>query len=332
MIDTAQGALAALAEHGHRGFPHLLAAQARTASDLETVRHRLRDVPRDPDASIVLMGSWGRRERTSGSDDDFLVLLGGGRRDDARPAIAQLDGLLGAEEAKPGTQGIFGQQVFTGPMVDNIGLEDDSNHNLTQRMLLLLESVPVVGTEAYRTAFEHVVDGYVAGHAKDFRPPRFLLNDLIRYWRTICVDFAGKARADEHKWGLRHAKLRLNRKLLFAGGLIPVLLCHLHRRDEQRGFLVDQLQAPPADRLARAFLHYDAADAGVRTLDAYDRWIGMLDDPEIRARLTAMTRTDAADDPLFREVRRLARSFDQGLVALLFETPLSPLARRFVVF
>ncbi len=332
MIDTAQGALAVLAEHGQRGFPHLLAAQERTASDLEQVRHRLRDVPRDPDASIVLMGSWGRRERTSGSDDDFLVLLGGDRRPDARPAVAQLDGLLGADEAKPGTQGIFGQQVFVGPMVDNIGLDDDSNHNLTQRMLLLLESVPVVGSDAYRTAFEHVVDGYVAGHAKNYRPPRFLLNDLIRYWRTICVDFAGKARADERKWGLRHAKLRLNRKLLFAGGLIPVLLCHLHRSGEQRAFLVDQLQTPPADRLAQAFLRYDAADAGVRALGAYDRWIGMLDDPEIRGRLTAMTRADAADDPLFRDVRRLAKSFDQGLVALLFETPLSPMARRFVVF
>ncbi|WP_210494010.1 hypothetical protein [Patulibacter sp. SYSU D01012] len=332
MTDTPQGALELLAGHARSGFPHLRAARARTDRDLETMRASLRDVPRDPDASIVLMGSWGRRERTSGSDDDFLVLVGGDPRPDARPALERLGDVIGAGEAKPGTQGVFGQQVFVGPMVGNIGLEDDSNANLTQRMLLALESVPVVGREAYRGALERVVDGYLAGQAKDYRPPRFLLNDLIRYWRTICVDFAGKARAEEAKWGMRNAKLRLNRKMLFAGGLIPVLLCQLHRREEQRPFLLDALQAPPTDRLADAFLRYEAVDEGVRALGAYDRWIGMLDDGDVRARLTAMTRAQAAEDRLFREVRGLAKEFEQGLLALLFETRLSPLAREFVVF
>jgi hypothetical protein len=278
------------------------------------------------------MGSWGRRERTPGSDDDFLVLVGGEPREDAEPAIARLDGKLGSGEAKPGTQGIFGQQIFVGPLVDHIGLEEDGNANLTQRMLLVLESVPVVGREAYRRAFEQVVDGYVRDHAKDYRPPRFLLNDLVRYWRTICVDFAGKARAEEGKWGMRNAKLRLNRKLLFAGGLIPVLDCHRLRRGDQRDWLLDALQAPPTDRLAEAFLRYEAIDEGLRALGAYDRWIGLLGDGDVRAHLTSLTRAQAEDDRLFNDVRRIAKEFEQGLVALLFETPLSRVAREFVVF
>ncbi|WP_320670827.1 hypothetical protein [Patulibacter defluvii] len=332
MSDTPHGALERLAEHGRRGFPHLLEARRRTERDLAATQRRLADVPLDPGASIVLMGSWGRRERTVGSDDDFLVLVAGDERPGARPALADLEGVLGAGEAKPGTQEIFGTQVFVEPLASNIGLEDDSNSNLTRRMLLLLESLPVLGPEAYREAFARVIDGYLAGQAKDYRPPRFLLNDLIRYWRTICVDFAGKARADERKWGLRNAKLRLNRKLLFAGGLVPVLLCHEHRRSEQREVLIDQLQAPPTDRLAQAFLRFDAADAGVRALGAYDRWIGLLDDQTVRDHLTGLTRDAAAEDPLFRDVRRMAKEFEQGLLALLFETPLSPLVREFGVF
>lgn len=331
-MDTPQGALERLATHGHRGFPHLVTARERTAWDLEEMRRTLRDVPRDADASIVLMGSWGRQERTPGSDDDFLVLVGGHPRPDAEPQVHRLDGVLGSGEAKPGTQGIFGQQIFVGPLVEHIGLEEDGNANLTQRMLLVLESVPVVGRDAYRRALEQVIDGYVQDHAKDYRPPRFLLNDLVRYWRTICVDFAGKARAEEQKWGMRNAKLRLNRKLLFAGGLIPVLLCHRLRREEQRDWLLHALQAPPTDRLADAFLHYDAPDEGVRALGAYDRWIGMLGEPEVRAHLTGLTRASAADDRLFAEVRRVAKEFEQGLLALLFETGLSPIAREFVVF
>jgi hypothetical protein len=332
VTDSPQGALERLAAHGHRGFPHLLEARERTSWDLEGMRATLRDVPRDPEASIVLMGSWGRRERTPGSDDDFLVLVGGEPREDAEPAIARLDGKLGSGEAKPGTQGIFGQQIFVGPLVDHIGLEEDGNANLTQRMLLVLESVPVVGREAYRRAFEQVVDGYVRDHAKDYRPPRFLLNDLVRYWRTICVDFAGKARAEEGKWGMRNAKLRLNRKLLFAGGLIPVLDCHRLRRGDQRDWLLDALQAPPTDRLAEAFLRYEAIDEGLRALGAYDRWIGLLGDGDVRAHLTSLTRAQAEDDRLFNDVRRIAKEFEQGLVALLFETPLSRVAREFVVF
>ena len=157
-------------------------------------------------------------------------------------------------------------------------------------MLLLLESVPVAGDDAYERCWVHVLDSYLEDATKDFRPPRFLLNDLVRYWRTICVDFVGKQREDEEKWGLRNAKLRTGRKVLFAAGLLPILLCDRHQQAAMRPFLVEQLRAPATDRLAAAFAAYDLVDSGGRALDAYDRWIGMLGDDATRAELAAVRR------------------------------------------
>ncbi|MEZ5123586.1 MAG: hypothetical protein R2736_18785 [Solirubrobacterales bacterium] len=185
---------------------------------------------------------------------------------------------------------------------------------------------------AWRASREHILDGYLRGDVKDHRPPRFFLNDVIRYWRTITVDFVGKERAGGgEKGALRNLKLRLNRKVLFAGGLLPLLLCHRLRADQIRGELLRQFDMPATDRLAEVFLEFDP-DAGVRALSAYDRWLGMLADDDIRAELSALTRDEGDRNRRFRTARRDADDLQNGLLALLFETPLLPLVRQYGIF
>jgi hypothetical protein len=318
-----------LAGRSGDGFPHLLAARERTERELAAARERLRGVARDDDAAIVLLGSWGRRELTAGSDDDWLVVVAGDRRDTVRP---ELEAVGGAFSRAPGAQEIFGQVAFCGELAGRIGLDEDTNRNLTRRMLLMLESVAVAGEDAHRACREHVLDGYLRGDVKDHRPPRFFLNDVIRYWRTITVDFVGKERAGGgEKGAMRNLKLRLNRKVLFAGGLLPLLLCHRLRADAIRGELLRQLELPATDRLAECFLEFDV-DAGVRALAAYDRWLGMLGDDEIRAELAGLTREEGNRNRAFRTARRHADELQNGLLALLFETPLLPLVREYGVF
>ena len=270
-------------------LPNLLAARARTAEAIAARRAALADLPLDPRASVVLFGSWGRRELTRRSDDDWALLVDGPARDGVEPEPEVLAAALGDGSREPGRSGVFGGRIFGDDLLSRIGLDADSNTNLTRRMLLMLESQPVAGDDVHRRCWEQVLDGYLEDADRPYRPPRFFLNDLIRYWRTICVDFVGKEREGGEKWGIRNAKLRTSRKVLFAAGLVPLLQTHRFGRDERRAYLAAQLAAPATDRLAAAFLDCGARDAGVRALSAYDRWLGVLDDEQRRGELESLT-------------------------------------------
>lgn len=297
------------------------------------MRERLADVEFDPETGVVLFGSWGRQELTSHSDDDWAILVDGAEISEVRPSPGQISELVGREERKPGVQGVFGEAIFCHNLVERIGLDADDNRNLTRRLLLLLESVAVVNERAHRDCWHRVLEGYLDDSVKSYRPPRFLLNDVIRYWRTICVDFVGKEREGTgEKWAVRNLKLRLSRKALFAGGLLPVLLCHRYAVDDIGPFLAEMLQRPSIDRIAWAFLELDAADAGVRAIGAYDRFVGMLGDSDERKELERVSRDEAGESNAFKEGKRLGADFQQGLLALLFETRLEPLVREYGIF
>jgi hypothetical protein len=120
--------------------------------------------------------------------------------------------------------------------------------------------------------------------------------------------------------------------VLFAAGLVPLLQTHRFGREERREYLAAQLAAPATDRLAAAFLDCDARDAGVRALGAYDRWLGVLDDPERRGELEALTKETAHESAVFRDVRRHATELHRGLLVLLFDTPLLPHVREHGIF
>jgi hypothetical protein len=331
----AAGSLARLTEATGTEFPALLAARRRTEERLLERRRALAALSIDPDAAIVLMGSWGRLEVTAGSDDDFMCLVDGAPRasDDVRPGIAETWEALGGTGRRPGKEDIFGVPAFSQDL-RTIGLEDDGNLNLTRRLLLLLESRAAVGDDVAAKVKAEVLEAYLHELAKDYKPPRFLLNDVIRYWRTIAVDFEAKHRKrDGREWGLRNAKLRTSRPLLFASGLLPILECHRLPAIAIGPFLAEQFEATPTDRVSSCFLKQNRPDSGARAMAAYDSFISMLEDENARYELETLPYEDRNSSKPFQEAKRLGAEIHGSLLSLLFETQsLSALTREYAIF
>jgi hypothetical protein len=338
-VSPAGTPLERLQQQTGRTFEALPRARERTARRIGERGALLAGAPVDDDATVVLMGSWGRRELTGGSDDDYVVLVRGLPRDggaEPRPTVAEVAERFARDPASygaPGRTGVFAGVVYSADLL-RVGLDDDTNTNLTRRMLLVLESIAACNPEVLAGVRRDIVHDYLSDALKDNRPPRFLLNDLVRYWRTIGVDFVAKDRERGGRgWGLRNAKLRTSRKLLFASGLLPVLRCHELAVQGIPGFLAAQFELPPTDRVADAFLRYDAAAEGAATLAAYDAFIALIDDAEVRAELGAIDSRAAADaSPRFREIAALGAEIERGLLALLFGPGLGPVTQAYAIF
>ncbi len=246
--------------------------------------------------------------------------------------------------------------AFSHDIVHQIGGQNDTNKNTTQRVLLLLES-EVIGknNQAYERIVKGVInryleeDNHLLGETEEeYRVPRFLLNDIVRFWRTMAVDFASKQRDRAGEgWGLRNAKLRMSRKLIFASGLLVCFGCNLDEqlrgkisKDETErkltlvNYLRESLKLKPLPVVVYAMERYGVSDA-VRHefVDAYAEFLNILDDSNSRKALEGLKASHSRTDATFKRVRAISQKFENALDQLFFENPkLTPLTRKYGVF
>jgi hypothetical protein len=321
-------------------WPAILQARETTAKRRDELRALL--VGEDSaDANVVVYGSMARCEMTSESDLDWTLLLDK-PVDPSDLATTQriASKIYAAKFAEPGRTNIFGSMTSSHSLVHDIGGQDDTNANTTRRVLLLLESYVPANRDGYDRVRRHILHRYVEDdYGLSFGSgqkivPRFLLNDLSRYWRTVTVDFVHKQQADAGgKWALRNAKLRMSRKLIFAAGLLVCFECHLdpdaerarrELRDPEGGsaelihYLEQQFSLPRLDILAHYVLRHAKPDTAGLLFDNYDRFLALMDNHEQRAALNGLDPSEAHTNEVFEHVRRISHGFQEGLTRLFF--------------
>lgn len=306
------------------------------------------------EGSFVVFGSLARGEYTTGSDLDWTVLIDG-RADSLHLQIVhQLTSKLEVEGfGKPGPTEVFGGLIFSHELVHAIGGDEDSNKNMTRRLLLLLESTPIKvagSVDTHSRIVQAILNRYVqedasfiGSNTRSDRIPRFLLNDVVRFWRTMAVDYVNKYRARAgQKWALRNIKLRMSRKLLFVSGLFMCLSWALEDRSEQDSAyeaqdLVDHLlswtKRPPLQSLAEMVERY-GPHLAPQIFDNYDSFLAILDDRRSRENLQALSPEEAYEDADFLHARDIAGRFDAALTELLFNSDpkVTKLVQKYGVF
>lgn len=282
---------------------------------------------------LILLGSMGRKELTSSSDFDYFVLQNGCSPD------ASQNLLVAAEKTRealnlpsPGRQGVFGDIVIGANLYEQIGLESDSNKNLTHRILFLTESHSVFSTDDHDLVFNHILDRYVADNSRfsesledKSKIPRYLLNDLIRFWRTMAVDFGAKRwRSVEDDSHLRLIKLKISRKILFAGPLCTLLLVPERTKTvgDLKQHLSDWLRKPPLVQLAsvaidKKFNVSESSNLAIKKiLKNYDAFLGALGNPEVRHALKKPNEKNHST-----QINNMAEDIQKNLEYLFFDEP-----------
>lgn len=331
-------------------------AQRATDAMIKELQAKLLPGPERPiseDVGLVFFGSLARHEWTSKSDADWVLLIDGEANQQHFTAAREIArGLDSLGLKAPGNAGTFGDLAFSHDLVHRIGGADDTNRNLTLRMLLLLESLSIGSDIVKQRVVRSILVRYLADDRSwtarsDAELPRFLLNDVIRYWRTMAVDFADKFHDQEgEKWALRNTKLRFSRKLIFLTGLLACFSWKLHRPADLGGgsesaidiaiaHFTRYLSRPPLEIIADELLLTEAgADISRNLLSSYDGFLAILDEDQKRKALEALPRGTAENNFLFGYIRDISDVFQSAILSWLFrpETRIQYLVQKYGIF
>lgn len=217
--------------------------------------------------TVFVTGSAGRGDMGPASDlDPYVVRLDDAVTDEDADAIEHALEAALRRTGLPGldADGRHARLVAGTSLFEHLGdPEDDKSGALTKRMLLLLESHPLVNPGAYHELVEAAVDAYWNTELtqREVDLPIVLVNDIVRYWRIVLLNHESRLRAKSRQKRLgeaeRHAlrryssyKLRVPRclscfsALAYLLALTPTESSRLTRED-----IVRMVAMTPIERL-----------------------------------------------------------------------------------
>lgn len=302
-------------------YGELRAAQSWTAGKLTELRKDLDAVLASSSVAdcvtLVTTGSYGRGEASSESDLDWYPICEYGDADHKFVIPEDIQRAINATILKhvpnqPGSSNTFGSEVNVpfGQILKPIGGQLETNQILTRRLLLLLEGAHLYGLDRLLSYRSRLLKSYLPEDRRPGQLPRFLLNDTIRFYRTMLIDFENKVRDCGKNWGLRNVKLRFSRKLLFFGGLVTVAeLTELANEQAlERGNKLLSMSV-----LERIGVCGGDLEETETIFQQYNGFLEAISDTDLRDELDNLKRKDRHESKVYQELRQRGVQFSKAL-------------------
>jgi len=267
--------------------------------------------------TVAAAGSIGRMEASKDvSDADLIVVLSNNinlESDVAKEAYNSVwEALKSLELPKPNSEGVFAHPTNQEQLLGSIGKADEKLDVFGKRLLLLLESQPVYREDNYKYTINSIVDSYADKYVKTDSKKEWtlLLNDLIRYFRAITVNYQWTFDQQPEKWTLRNIKLRHSRLVMYSG-LLMLLGEASKERQEKVPWLKERLRMTPMERLAWVYEQNEDWNFH-RIAGLYNVFLSKLSEEEVRKNLN-VAYEERYNNPEFA----LLKANSDGLVAEL---------------
>jgi len=304
--------------------------RSQTAERIRTLREKLKAAEKIAigKACVYATGSFGRCEASVHSDLDlFIVSKMANDTKDGKPQslLKRLDDIRIKADLIEVTRELeipefsgdgkylvhYSVQELTGTLGKP---EDDAQNTFTARLLLLLESSPLLEREVYTEIIEEVIASYwrdFADHKSDF-VPAFLTNDILRLWRTFCVNYEANTSSEpteeNAKRKSKNYKLKHSRLLTCYSALLYLLAIFGRKGTVSPDDIVQMTKLSPTARLEWLLSQRDfdrAHEAIGQLLRRYESFLEATNIPEselVKKFLNkAATRTYMAEANIFGE-------------------------------
>jgi len=269
----------------------------RLAETRVDLRNRLSEVDpetKSPEVCIYVTGSLARLEANPSSDLDAFFFLTGCGEESPLSRIRDVKILNAVVESAEhnkfpdfSNDGEYLKFLHINDVINHIGGRADDYHNaLTARMLLMLESQYLYNEDLFNKFRELVVERYFIDfhkHNQEF-VPIFLLNDILRFWRTMCLNYehGRQWRTDDlekqAKGHLANLKLRFSRLNICYSFIAKMLVYGNNITLEQ---VLEVASMTPMDRLARLGTRNQKSKAWVKILfDEYEWFLDAVGHPK----------------------------------------------------
>ena len=279
-------------------------------------------------ACVYLTGSFGRGEASSHSDLDLFIV--GRSLPDNKRALSRLDetcveaDLIRAIDRHgfPPFSG-DGEWLAHYTIQDLIGklgtAEDDALNTFTARLLLLLESRALIGDDIREEAITDTIEAYwrdYERHKAQF-VPAFLTNDILRLWRTFCVNYEARTKSEparhKAKRKLKNYKLKHSRLLTCYSALLYLLAEFTTKGTVDKTAALAMTRLTPMERVTGlATSSNGAVDSKAKVVGCYEKFL---------------VETDASEDELIERFMDSQRSRDYSNDARLMGDAVHDLLR-----